>query len=723
MENLKRLLLLLLAAAPALLADPGPIRLRGAVLDPAAPGLRSQEGPVCRPSPSGRRNYIVQPERNFSRAELEALEEAGMLVAGHVPPNAYVIFAQEADMAALRAQPDILYVCECRPEYKLDPRLKDAAGSAGLDPELWIALSSWGEYPGTKNELEALGCREVRLLESGMGLVQARVPREAFEKVAALGAVLALEPAPRPEACNYYSHRQENLDSAGLNSMGYTGKGEMVVIADSGLDSGNLGDLHPDLPTGDDLSILVGKAAQAYGRSPGDWTDYTGHGTHVAGIAVGLGTMTYTPPGGSYPQRQPGVAPGASLGFAVLGDPAGQGAVYPVQPDDLDHFYALGARVANCSWGNGTNGFYAQSSRNYDGYMWNRPEMLMVFAAGNNNARIDTADNCTLTDQGSAKNVLTVGASQGWNPNCHYTYANCPEPYLGDNLCWPCDSVNQGMAKFSSHGPCADGRMKPDLVAPGSWITSLMAMGSENGLERAAYYCQKHGTSMAAPAASGCALLVREYLKKNGLAAHPSAALVKAVLINGCRSLGSGQYGSKTDPATGRPYEEIPPTTPNCVSGYGHIDLVESLLPTYEPLTVLEGSLEESGQEAVFRFACRYPGAVSVTLCWTDYPGSLIAAQALVNDLDLTVSDGSATYYAGGAAAKSDSENNVEQFASPFFGPGEDIRICVKAANIMSGPQPFALAISGLEPVPEPATGTLALLGAVLAALAGRRRA
>jgi subtilisin family serine protease len=94
----------------------------------------------------------------------------------------------------------------------------------------------------------------------------------------------------------------------------------------------------------------------------------------------------------------------------------------------------------------------------------------------------------TINDPGNADMAITVGATHRDSP---YTY---------------------GVSYFSSKGPTGDGRLKPDLVAPGERITSCGAgkrlrdaklsakLGDGNG---AAYYMEDSGTSMAAPHVSG----------------------------------------------------------------------------------------------------------------------------------------------------------------------------------------------------------------------------
>ena len=112
---------------------------------------------------------------------------------------------------------------------------------------------------------------------------------------------------------------------------------------------------------------------------------------------------------------------------------------------------------------------------------------VVVAAAGNAgfDARQDKATlgvgyrGTSITDPGNAASVITVGA----------THRNDPHTY--------------GVSYFSSRGPTGDGRMKPDLVAPGEKIRSTVPGGK---------MLVKDGTSMAAPHVSGvCALLMARH--------------------------------------------------------------------------------------------------------------------------------------------------------------------------------------------------------------------
>jgi len=110
--------------------------------------------------------------------------------------------------------------------------------------------------------------------------------------------------------------------------------------------------------------------------------------------------------------------------------------------------------------------------------------VVVVAAAGNRGfQQYQLADSSTyegyaassITDPGNAEGVITVGS----------THRHWPHTY--------------GVSFFSSRGPTGDGRLKPDLLAPGEKILSCVPGGRED---------QMDGTSMAAPHVSGAAALL-----------------------------------------------------------------------------------------------------------------------------------------------------------------------------------------------------------------------
>ncbi|MGD8433941.1 MAG: S8 family serine peptidase, partial [Syntrophobacterales bacterium] len=202
-----------------------------------------------------------------------------------------------------------------------------------------------------------------------------------------------------------------------------------------------------------------------------------------------------------------------------------------------------------------------------------------------------------------------------------------------------------GMAAFSSRGPCLDGRIKPDIVAPGTNIVSTKSSATGSTLWgqgpdlAGSQYTFSGGTSMSTPLVAGAAALVRQfYTDVEGLIPPnpPSAALIKATLLNGAFDMSPGQYG------TGSTREIPTPPRPNNVEGWGRVDLETSIFPT-APKTLRYADVTTSlntGESRIYEFDVNDAGVpLKATLVWTDYPGSTVAAGGLVNDLDLILID------------------------------------------------------------------------------------
>ena len=188
---------------------------------------------------------------------------------------------------------------------------------------------------------------------------------------------------------------------------------------------------------------------------------------------------------------------------------------------------------------------------------------------------------------------------------------------------------------------------------------------------------------MASPLVAGCAALVREYLIKQEVIESPSAALVKAVLINGCVEL-EGQYN---------PSEAG--STPNLNSGFGRVNVQQSLTNEDNGILIFRDEQEQldSGDEISIDISIPESlKTLQVTLVWTDQPG-----HSLVNDLDLIVYGVDGTERHGNMPLSStefDRTNNVEQIIWHNALAG-DYRVLVRAFRIPLQAQSFALAIRG----------------------------
>ncbi len=398
------------------------------------------------------------------------------------------------------------------------------------------------------------------------------------------------------------------------------GSGETIAITDTGLDQD-----HPD---------IVGRVAGVYtqfGLDPSSSDTNTGHGTHVTLSALGDGS------GDSSAQ---GIAPAANLVmYALEHDPTGVfgrlGSIY----DLLNDAEQKTARIAINAWGsNGNYGHYTADSRSVDLLVSDKNTVLPLFSVGDRGSQGSSQVSAPAT----AKNVLAVGTT-----------------HTG--------ALSGSVSNISSQGPSLDGRIKPDIVAPGMDICSGLAeeaksptgfgCGTGTHSDGSSLYMSLSGSSHATAIAGGATALVREFLREEMGINSPSAALIKAVVINGATDLGA-------------------PDIPNVLEGWGQIDLERTILPV-DGATPLDTFIDhnkqlDAGFGLLYAFTLDPSHGIDMTLVWSDEEGSANAAQAnsrLVNDLDLILVDPSGNEWLGNDFASgfsttggvADTINNVER--------------------------------------------------------------
>lgn len=426
-----------------------------------------------------------------------------------------------------------------------------------------------------------------------------------------------------------------------ITPSGLSGKGQMVGIADSGLDKGSMTDIHPDLQTeaGTKPKVIL----QSYtDRTLAD--DPDGHGTFMAATIAGTGQASE----GKYQ----GIAPGATLYFQALLDTNNSLKI----PDNINYLftpaYSAGVRIHVDGWGGGTN-TYSTSTADIDRFIYWHPDFLPVFSAGNSGP-----GSGTLTTQANSKNSLVVGSSQVPRP------AFDPESNYADQA-----------AESSSMGPAGDGRIKPDLLAPGSALISACSSLVESNFAANSYYTRMGGSSMSAAVTGGALALLREQLSSQFNLNSPSSALLKALLINGARSV-EGDISRQ---------------------GYGILDSAGTALALKEgTFKFIDGNNRmKTGDASEFKLQVSDPSMpLKVTLAWVDPPAETGSAQNLVNNLDLVVQDPDGKIYYGNdfnSQGKVDVSNNVEQVTIKAPEAGE-YTISVRAGKINYGTgQDFAL--------------------------------
>ncbi|HEX6747716.1 MAG TPA: S8 family serine peptidase [Longimicrobium sp.] len=516
-------------------------------------------------------------------------------------------------------------------------------------------------------------------------------------------------------------------DALGLSGAdpALTGSGQVIAVADTGLDVGADGaGLHPDFRgrlrfiRSWPINPSWGPFVKAPGADDGPADRNSGHGTHVAGLAAG---------GGALEARHRGTAPGAGLVFQsieqytdIRSDYAARipsGYYLSGRPLDLRALFReareQGARIHVNSWGDPAQGKYTDDCYEADLFLRENPDAVVLFAAGNDGCDRDgdrLRDGGTLYAPASAKNVVAVGATEGaasgvgirgsWGDmdasvQRYRNPADRADAVSGDPA---------QLAMFSSAGPTADGRIKPDVCAPG---TNLVAPRSsvcrQNGWGLASplpYYMYFGGTSMANGVAGGFAAIVRQAWEAH-LGHAPGGAAVKALLVLGARPVlrrdGAGEE-------------------PRAAAGFGRLHWA-GCAPKQSGRTVRlveDAPGMATGEVREHRFALRRPGAVRAVLAWYDAPG-----ERLVNDLDLALIGPGGTRVWGnhpaGTAGSPDRANTVEVIDLPAAQPGDYV-LRVTAVNVPVGPQPFALAFAfPASPTIDLPVGFLAGIGTTAA--------
>jgi len=551
-------------------------------------------------------------------------------------------------------------------------------------------------------EIKSLGGA---IVDTGKNKIRASLDLSVADKIAKNPAVKWIEPYGVPELSNDVAAGimgvQEVWDGHGLD-----GEGQIVSVADSGLDTGvNDATMHDD---------FEGRIVSIYDRVGDGASDVnSGHGTHVAGSVLGNGTRS----NGSIR----GMAYSARLVFqAIERNSTGRIAGIPADLNVLfQQAYDDGARIHTNSWGtthdnsgNSVQGQYSGDSQDIDEFMWNHRDSVILFSVSNT-GRDDNADGVidadSLSIESSAKNCISVGGTEndraagGLNPGGFCTtYGSCFNDDDNHNVPFPSNPLKddrisnnpQGMVAFSSRGPTDDGRLKPDVVAPGTNILSVRssrAAGEGWGLLPAgdpnrAFYMYMGGTSMSTPLTAGTVALIRQYLQKACLHAGPSGALLKAILIHGATPI-TGQY---TPSEVG--------AIPDNNQGWGRVNLRNSLFPDYPAKIEFRDDPAHAlgtGEHRDYVFQVANSGArFRATLVWTDFPSDPAVGGGLVNSLRLSVIRPDGTTVQGAPA-----NNNVQQVSidSPATG---SYTVRVRGVNVVTQAttgrkQEFALVVGG----------------------------
>lgn len=677
--------------------------------------LKSGESVQLAASPEGVLQ-ILTFKGPLTEQERAALLEQGIQPLRYLPDNSWICrmpppdAVKPANSAASSLSEFIVWRGEYKPEYKILQSIMDTPGwnRSGTPRKIRVILAK----DAAAEEVENIQRRINSSTRAGehdnaiflTGLATGKV----LEELSLNPDVLWIEPALKPKLLGEVAAKIIEGDNWSehftfVQSLGYDGSGVVTAVADTGMDRGRLGNLHPDLNAQIKALYYYGDVSSA--------ADEHGHGTHVAGSVVANGMLGWGTVNEDGYLFGLGTAPGAKLVAQRVIDRTGTLFLTEDFQQLARDAYREGVSVVNNSWGAEESGRYDSYAAEYDGLVRDSDfeaagdqEMAYIFAAGNSGPGTQT-----LITPGVGKNVITVGASQSAR-EVLFIYE--------DGL--------DAMADFSSRGPTEDGRYKPDIVAPGTWISStrsaLAPMGNE-WLEIDEHYTYMGGTSMASPLTAGAAAVMIQYFREMSGGKNPSPSLLKALLISSATDM-DDDYG--TQPA------------PNYDEGWGRIWLPEVIEADRIFLCENQSVLLQQGEEwsrNVLIQSSEEP--LKITLAYTDVPGLPSTVLSLVNDLDLRVTAPDGMVYYGNQfldgvsqpGSSPDRRNNVEGLYLPEPMPGM-YRVSVLAYRVSEDArrdtveidQDFSLVIAGAlaveteqnliclegsEPLPLPSRGVL----------------
>jgi hypothetical protein len=655
--------------------------------------------------------FLVQFEGPVDPGRKAQLRGLGIELLKYVPDDAFIARFKDVRPDTVAALSYTRWLGPYRPDYKIHPRLAAAAQVIPQTNQV-LSVTVLASAQATADELAQVRslfstiAHESRLRQGTF--VRGQLPPASLDALAASSAVLWIERTPRRRLVDEPASKLVGGDD-GLTAtptltqqLGFGGAGVTVCVADTGLDTGDTNTMHPDL-----RGRVTG--FKYYGDNISDGSDGYGHGTHVAGIVAGNAATGETDPdfGTLYGL---GVASEASLFIErIFDESAGEAQPFPSDETLAQDAVNNGADIGCNSWGNDVQGEYDNDAAQFDELVrdvdrsipTDQPYIL-EFSSGNAGP-----DSQTVGSPATGKNVIATGACENTPGMLALTYG-----LYADG--------SDTMADFSSRGPCEDGRIKPDIVAAGTWIASAASsaawdLASISWTAIDDYYVYMGGTSMSGPYAAGAAAVFVQYYKTFHAGAKPSPALVKAALINSANELDQFNGG--------------PGPIPNNEEGWGRIALTNIIVTNFSTAPryyeyVDQTSLLTDGEVYIHHSLVRAAGQpLKVTLAYTDVPGFPGAIPALVNDLDLEVVAPDGTIYRGNQFAGSESVpnapspdtiNNVEAVHLANPAPG-DYLVRVRARHIVQDAfldtsvvdQDFALVVSG--DLARPGTGSILL--------------
>ncbi len=322
---------------------------------------------------------------------------------------------------------------------------------------------------------------------------------------------------------------------------------------------------------------------------------------------------------------------------------------YPGFTSIPSHYFTKNIRVTSTSYSNGCNAGYTTLARSLDMQIINYHALMHVFSAGN-----DGGSNCGY-GAGAGWGNITGGHKVGKNV---ITVANL--------------NYFDQLANSSSRGPAHDGRIKPDISAKGSSVYSTLPNND---------YGNKSGTSMSCPGVAGVVTQLYHAYRDLNDGNDPYGGFIKGVMLNTAEDLGN--------------------PGPDFKFGWGRINALRAVQMLEQGR--YDSAVIENGETITHQFEVPENTAqMRVMIYWTDYQGTINSEWALVNNLNITVTDPESEEWLPWvlnhfpdadsldmpAVRGYDERNNMEQVTIDFPEPG-NYTISVNGATVPEGPQKY----------------------------------
>lgn len=629
----------------------------------------------------GRDYYVVQLGGPTQDEWLDSLRAVGVEILQYIPHQAFLVYGDGAAIQKAASHSRVRWVGRYTAEYKISPVMREQIAAAKGAPlsrsvspleftnsnraRFDLAIFARADLNAVATQLMAVPglslTNLIKLPNNFFNVLRVEMPLDAVDRVAQFSDIIRIDSysTPRIEddrssqiiAGNYTS--TTNILPAPfdpLTQFGVDGTGVTVSDVDDGVSIPGTGGFY--ITAGNTVNgPLHGSTAGAGG----------GHGHINASIIAGDTPFSgLDPTGYNYGKGVANKANIINIPYLKAGYTGTNADTYNDTVTTAGPNGVLGS-ISNNSWGSGTNNnVYDSYTAQFDGYVRDASAaapidpLLIVFSAGNAGPAA-----LSLTRPKASKNSLSVGNSENLRTEISAD---------ADNI----DDLNSS----SSRGPTADGRVKPDITAPGTVITGSRA-GDGTGVSGQvdANVSWSTGTSHAAPQIAGAAALFTQFWKANNGGVNPSPALVKAAIMN------TGQEMDGADTGT---------ALPNGNEGWGRVNL-KLMLNTGVGMKYVNQTtaLNSPGESVVYHGrVADVTKPVRFMLVWTDPPA--VADPTLINNLDLTVMVGANTYrgnvFVGGLSVPggaADTVNNVETVRlAAGIAAGTSITITVSATAL-----------------------------------------